>query len=173
MRIALGADHRGTDVLRQLAALLAQRAQFHPYTCGDCSGESIDYTDMALPVCRAVANGHADRGILICATGLGGSITANKICGIRAALVNDELGAEQARRCLDANVLCLAADLVGPRVLERIVTTFLTTDFEGGRHRRRLQKLYDIEANEPHACRQGGASSETVQAPARRSAPSR
>ena len=148
MRIALGADHRGTDVLRQLNALLAQKAPFKPYTCGNCTGETIDYTDMALPVCRAVARGEADRGILICATGLGGSITANKITGIRAALVNDELGADQARRCLDANVLCLAADLVGPRVMERIVTTFLTTDFEGGRHHRRLQKLGEIEAGD-------------------------
>lgn len=148
MKIALGADHRGTDVLRQLSALLAQKEQLHPYTCSRCAGDAIDYTDMAVPVCVAVANGHADRGILICATGLGSSITANKIRGIRAALVHDELGAEMARRCLDANVLCLAADLVGPRVMERIVDTFLSAEFEGGRHRRRLQKLQRVEAGD-------------------------
>lgn len=145
MKIALGADHRGRAVLTHLEALLSGQDELAVSACADCSGEAIDYTDMALPVCMDVAAGRADRGILICATGLGSSITANKVGGIRAALVQDELGAEMARRCMDANVLCLAADLVGPRVLDRIVMTFLTTGFDGGRHERRLEKLAGIE----------------------------
>lgn len=144
MRIALGADHRGSDALHQITQLLQQQ-QVETTMCADCGGRTCDYPDMAYPVCRAVVDGDADRGIVICGTGLGSSIAANKVAGIRAALVHDEIGAEMARRCLDANVLCLAADLTGPRLIERIVVTFLHTEFEGGRHARRLAKVQAME----------------------------
>ncbi len=144
MRVALGADHRGSEALHQIAILLEQQS-VEPAMCADRGGRTCDYPDMTYPVCRSVVEGDADRGILVCGTGLGSSIAANKIPGIRAALVHDEIGAEMARRCLDANVLCLAADLTGPRLLERIVATFLSTEFEGGRHARRLAKILAIE----------------------------
>ena len=109
-------------------------------------GEKMcDYPDMAYPVAMAVSSGQAQRGILVCGSGIGMSIAANKIKGVRAALVHDEIGAEMSRRHNDANVLCLPADLLGPRVIERIVHTWLTTDFEGGRHARRVSKIVAIE----------------------------
>lgn len=144
MKIALGADHRGSDALHQISMLLEQH-NAESSLCADRGGRTCDYPDMTYPVCQAVREGVAERGILVCGTGLGSSIAANKVPGIRAALVHDEIGAEMARRCLDANVLCLAADLTGPRLLERIVVTFLTTEFEGGRHERRLAKIAAIE----------------------------
>lgn len=143
-RVALGADHRGSEALHQIALLLRQQS-IDTVLCIDRGGIMCDYPDMAFPVCRSILDGQADLGILACATGLGSSIAANKVSGIRAALVHDEIGAEMARRCLDANVLCLAADLTGARLLERIVTTFLATEFEGGRHERRLAKVRAIE----------------------------
>ena len=140
----MGADHRGSEALHQIAMLVRQQA-IDTVMCIDRGGLMCDYPDMAFPVCRAIMDGQADLGILACGTGLGSSIAANKVPGIRAALVHDEIGAEMARRCLDANVLCLAADLTGARLLERIVTTFLSTEFEGGRHERRLAKVRAIE----------------------------
>ena len=110
-----------------------------------CSTKTCDYPDMAYPVAVAVAEGRADRGILVCGSGIGMSITANKIRGIRAALVHDELGAEMSRRHNNANILCLAADLLGQSVIERIVQLWLKTEFEGGRHARRVEKIAAIE----------------------------
>ena len=110
-----------------------------------CSDRTCDYPDMAYPVSTAVSTGEADRGILVCGSGIGMCIAANKVKGVRAALVHDEIGAEMSRRHNDANVLCLAADLLGARIIERIVTTWLKTDFEGGRHARRVNKIAAIE----------------------------
>jgi ribose 5-phosphate isomerase B len=104
-----------------------------------------DYPDMAYPVATAVATGDAQRGILICGSGIGMSIAANKVKGVRAALVHDEIGAEMSRRHNDANVLCLAADLLGVRLIERIIGIWLATEFEGGRHARRVSKITAIE----------------------------
>ncbi|MEM8781834.1 MAG: RpiB/LacA/LacB family sugar-phosphate isomerase [Planctomycetota bacterium] len=143
-RVALGADHRGSEALHQIAQMLRQQA-IDTVMCVDRGGTACDYPDMAYPVCRAIVEADADLGILACGTGLGSSIAANKVPGIRAALVHDEIGAEMSRRCLNANVLCLAADLTGARLLERIVSTFLSTEFEGGRHERRLAKVRAIE----------------------------
>ncbi|MEM7577036.1 MAG: RpiB/LacA/LacB family sugar-phosphate isomerase [Planctomycetota bacterium] len=152
-RVALGADHRGSEALHQIAQMLRQQA-IDTVMCVDRGGTACDYPDMAFPVCRSIVDGEADLGILACGTGLGSSIAANKVPGIRAALVHDEIGAEMSRRCLDANVLCLAADMTGARLLERIVAMFLGTTFEGGRHERRLAKVRAIE---------GGGSPEEVE----------
>lgn len=147
MRIAIGSDHRGIEQLRQLPLLLTAHTlcAVHEPEAPGTGGARCDYPDIALAVATAVATGQADRGILICGSGIGMSIAANKVRGIRAALVHDELSAEMSRRHNDANVLCLSASLVGPRGLEQILKTWLNTAFEGGRHERRLQKIAAIE----------------------------
>ena len=145
MKIALGADHRGRETLLHLTAMLG--TQGHALmTVGQHDGDQpVDYPDTALPVARAVADGEADFGVLVCGSGIGSCIAANKVQGIRAAQVHDEIGAEMARRHHDANILCLAADLMGHRTIERVVETFFATDFEGGRHARRIAKITSIE----------------------------
>ncbi len=144
MRIALGADHRGNEVRIYLADMLARQG-FAVTTMGPTDTRSSDYTDAAYLVGIAVSEGQAEYGILICGTGIGMSISANKIDGVRAALVHDEIGADMSRRHNDANVLCLPADLLGIRIIDRIVMTWLKTKFEGGRHTRRIQKIGAIE----------------------------
>lgn len=144
MRVALGTDHRGREATRVLEqTLLQQRHEviFLSETNASCS----DYPDAAWPVATAVAHGKADRGVLVCGSGIGMSIAANKVPGIRAALVHDEVGADMSRRHNNANILCLPADLVGSRLMERILTTFMATDFDGGRHARRVAKITAIE----------------------------
>ncbi|NJL31508.1 MAG: ribose 5-phosphate isomerase B [Phycisphaerales bacterium] len=140
MKIALGADHRGIEARIHLAELLVRLG--HEVTvCTECNNNrSCDYPDVAYPVALAVVEGRSHRGILICGTGIGMSIAANKIDGVRAALCHDEIAAEVSRRHNDANVLCLSGDMLGLRVMDRIVQTWLRTEFEGGRHARRLQK---------------------------------
>lgn len=147
MKIAVGADHRGTEMLSQLLLQLEQDG-WEVMTMGSSEQRSCDYPDVAWPVARAIADGEADRGILICGSGIGMCIAANKVSGIRAALVHDELGAEISRRHNDANIVCLAADLLGQRVIERIVNTWLNTEFEAGRHARRNRKIEAIEAGQ-------------------------
>ena len=147
MKIAVGADHRGITVLKQILPLIeahdAELLMHEP-----CDDRTCDYPDVAYPVGNAVAHGEADRGILICGSGIGMCIAANKVPGVRAALVHDEITAEMSRRHNDANVLCLAADLLGNRVIERIIQIWLTTDFEGGRHARRISKIAAIETGQ-------------------------
>jgi len=145
MKIMLAADHRGRALLLELTVTLG--AQGHVLESLPCDEGALDYPDTALPVANSVAAGEADRGILICGSGIGSCIVANKVRGVRAALAHDEIGAEMARRHHDANVLCLAADLTGARIIERVVQTFLSTDFEGGRHTRRLEKIVAIDAD--------------------------
>lgn len=144
MRVALGADHRGHDALQQLLPLFEQRG-VELVEVADCGGATCDYPDVAAKVCRAVVAGRAQRGVLLCGTGAGSCLAANKVHGIRAAQAQDEIAAEAARGYLDVNVLCLAADLLGPRLVERIVVTFLETTFVGGRHSLRLEKLARLE----------------------------
>lgn len=144
MRLALSADHRGVGATRQLADRL--RSQGHDVTIlGAMSGETCDYPDPAYAVGRAVSAGQADRGILLCGSGIGMSIAANKVKGIRAALVHDELTAEMSRSHNDANVVCMSADLLGQKLIEKIVEIWLTTPFQGGRHERRVKKIHAIE----------------------------
>lgn len=144
MKIAVGADHRGSEITSQLIAMLQQQGM-DVVTLGMCHDRTCDYPDVAYPVAMAVASGEVDRGILICGSGIGMCIAANKVAGIRAALVHDEIAAEMARRHNDSNVICLAADLLGLRVIERIVQTWIRTEFEGGRHARRVSKILAIE----------------------------
>lgn len=147
MRIALGSDHRGDTAGQTLAAAL-RKSGHEVSIIFECGGQSCDYPDGAWRVCRAVADGVFERGVLICGSGIGVSIAANKIPGIRAALVFDELHARLARSHNDTNVLCLGADTTGTKDLLTITQTWLATEFEGGRHARRVAKITAIERGE-------------------------
>ena len=140
MRIALGCDHRGLN-LKQAIASLVSGAGHNCEDFGCYNAASVDYPDIARKVAEAVAGGEFDRGILICSTGIGMSITANKVKGIRAALCHNPFTACRARQHNDANVLCLGSDIVGQGMAEETVRVFLDTGFEGGRHARRLDKI--------------------------------
>ena len=145
MRVAVGSDHRGFQTVSALVQHL--KADGHDVEMlGDCGGSMCDYPDVAYLVSRAVADGQADRGILMCGTGIGMSIAANKVPGVRAAVCHDELTAQLARSHNDANVLCLSADLLGQRLIEKITESWLNAKFEGGRHLRRLHKIAAMEA---------------------------
>ena len=143
MRIAIGCDHRGLN-LKQLVIKLIAEAEYSYEDFGCYTTDSVDYPDIAKRVAGAVARGDFERGILICDTGIGMSIAANKVKGIRAALCHDALSARRARQHNDANILCLGAQEEGEPIAE-IVETFLTYDFEGGRHQRRVDKIRDME----------------------------
>ena len=148
MRIAVGCDHRGVAVKKHVLQRLGAKGH-QALDEGTHDETSIDYPDIAEKVCKAVVDDSADRGILICGTGIGVCIAANKFDGIRAANVHDELSAELSRRHNDANVLCLSADLLGTEMTDRIVDHFLNTEFEGGRHARRLAKIAAFEQHPP------------------------
>lgn len=147
MKIAVGADHRGTDAVRRLVSHLTDLGHVVEVLT-DVESTCLDYPDSAYKVGLAVAGGQAERGILVCGTGIGMSMAANKIHGVRAALVHDELSAELSRAHNDANVLCVSADLVGQKLIERIVDVWLIGVFEGGRHQRRVNKIMAIERGE-------------------------
>ena len=144
MRISLGSDHRGVSLVQSFVAQL-RGAGHDPVVLGECSGASCDYPDIAWLVANSVARGESERGILVCGTGIGMCIAANKVDGIRAALASDELAAQLSRSHNDANVLCLSADLIGPILAKRILDVWMSTSFEGGRHERRLAKITLIE----------------------------
>lgn len=144
MKIAIGADHRGYNAKTHIKAVLAELG-LEVVDYGTDSTKPADYPDPAGAAARAVQSGDADLGILFCGTGIGMSITANKLHGIRAALCHDELTAQMAKRHNDANVLCLPADLVGDSLMQNIVRTWLTAEFEGGRHARRIDKINTYE----------------------------
>lgn len=144
MRIALGADHRGAAAIRTLAEKLRKEGH-EAEILGECSGATCDYPERAYEVATAVTEGKADRGVLICGTGIGMSMAANKVRGVRAAVAHDELTAQLSRSHNDANILCLSGDLLGQRLIEKIVEVWLRTDFEGGRHARRVRKIEAIE----------------------------
>ncbi len=145
MKIAVASDHRGYQVKAKILDQVASLGH-EPLDYGPQSGENVDYPDFAARVAQAVTNGEIDRGILICGTGMGMCIVANKFCGVRAVPCHDDLTAEMSRRHNDANVLCLSADLLGERLVSRMVEIWLTTDFEGGRHARRLEKIAMFES---------------------------
>ena len=145
LRIALAADHRGHRVKERVAIQLAER-DCEVLDMGTNSARSCDYPDLAFPAAKAVAEGRADRAILVCGSGIGMTICANKVPGIRAALCHDELTAQMSRRHNNANVLCLASDVLGEELIRRIVLSWLSTEFEpGGRHERRVRKIGWIE----------------------------
>jgi ribose 5-phosphate isomerase B len=144
MKIAIGCDHRGYEVKAKVMELVV-RLGHEAIDAGTFSGESCDYPDVAADVAWKVSKGEADRGILICGSGIGMCIAANKIPGIRAAPCHDDLTAEMSRRHNDLNVLCLSADMLGERLIDRLVEVWLNTTFEGGRHSRRVEKIADLE----------------------------
>lgn len=144
MIIAVASDHRGFDVKGKVLHLLAELGH-EGRDYGPNGYESVDYPDYASHVGRDVSNAVVDRGILICGTGIGMCITANKFPGVRAAPCHDDVTAEMSRLHNDANVLCLSADLLGERLVNRMVEIWVSTDFEGGRHARRIEKIRQVE----------------------------
>ncbi|HOT72995.1 MAG TPA: ribose 5-phosphate isomerase B [Anaerohalosphaeraceae bacterium] len=144
MIVAVSNDHRGVRSSKQIRAIIAQLG----HECLDLTHkdeQSVDYPDYAYEAAMAVATGKAQRAILVCGTGIGMCIAANKVKGIRAALCYDELAAKISRQHNDANVLCLSGDLLGPTMLRKMVEVWLSTEFEGGRHYRRVKKIQAIE----------------------------
>jgi ribose 5-phosphate isomerase B len=144
VRIAIGSDHRGFALKEALKELLAELG--HEWVDFGCQTEEpVDYPDIARPVAEAVAGGEYERGILICGSGVGMSIAADKVKGVRAGLCENSFTARLARRHNDANVLCLGSWCSGQGLAEDIVRVFLSEDFEGGRHARRVEKIRAME----------------------------
>ncbi len=160
MKIAIGSDHRGFSAKERVKALL-QSMGLEVIDHGTHSNQACDYPDAALAVARDVCDCRADRGVLFCGSGIGMSITANKVRGVRAALCHDELTAQMSRRHNDANVLCLPADLVGDALMQGIVRIWISTEFEGGRHARRVGKIVSYE----HAHQRDGMLDDTPTQP--------
>ena len=148
-KIAIGSDHAGYDMKEAIKDQL-QADGYDVIDMGKHDKNSCDYPDFAAAVAHAVAQGQAPVGIIVCSTGIGVSMTANKVHGIRAALVHHAYEAEMTRRHNDANVLCLGANITGPAIALNAVKTFLATDFEGGRHQRRVDKMMAIETTPSH-----------------------
>ena len=146
MKIALSADHRGYSAKERVKSLLTSLGhEVHDFGCN--GAESCDYPDLAVAAAQAVADGESERAILLCGTGLGMSIAANKVKRVRAALCHDELTAQFSRKHNDANVLCLPADLIGEQLMRLIVESWLDAKFEGGRHARRVDKISRFEGD--------------------------
>ena len=144
MKIALGCDHGGYALKQDIIKVLEKLG--HEYEDFGCySTESCDYPDFGAAAARAVAEGKCDKGIVICTTGIGVSIAANKVKGIRCALCTDSLQAEMTRRHNDANMMALGAGITGGNLAKRMVEIFLNTEFEGGRHARRVALLDAIQ----------------------------
>ena len=148
MKIAIGADHAGFDLKAHLVERLRSQGHEVEDAGTDSPTRSVDYPDFAAKVSSAVASGEAERGVLVCGTGIGIAIAANKHEGIRAATCNDLYTARMARAHNDVNVTALGARVVGTGVAEEIVDLFLTTPFDGGRHRRRVEKIHRPEGKE-------------------------
>ena len=144
MKIAIGSDHRGFEVKRRILTVLQQMGH-EVLDLGPAARESVDYPEYAFQVALAVSEGRAQRGVLICGTGIGMCIAANKVRGVRAAPCHDSITAEMSRRHNDANVLCLSADLLGEELIERMLRIWLETEFEKGRHARRVEKITQFE----------------------------
>lgn len=142
--IALGSDHAGLPLKKEIIALLEEmHLPYHDY--GTYTGDSCDYAVFAQRAAKAVVSGECERGILCCGTGIGISIAANKVRDIRCALCSEPLSAEMTRRHNNANMLAMGAGMIGKNMAERIVEGFLSTEFEGGRHERRVGLLDAIE----------------------------
>ena len=144
MKIAIASDHGGFALKQHLKTYLENKGCLVE-DCGTDSTQSCDYPDFGRLAAEAVASGRCERGIVICTTGIGISISANKVRGIRCALCSEPLSAEMTRRHNDANMLALGGGMIGPNMAERIVDVFLSTAFEGGRHQRRVDKVMSIE----------------------------
>ncbi len=144
MKIAIGSDHGGFR-LKETVKTYLQENGYEVEDLGCFSEESVDYPDFALKVAEKVASSEFDKGILMCGTGIGISISANKVKGIRAALCHDHLTASLAARHNNANILCMGGRTTGPETAKDIVDAWLNASFEGGRHSRRLAKIMEME----------------------------
>jgi ribose 5-phosphate isomerase B len=144
MKIAVGSDHRGFESKEMVKNIVTQ-FDHEVVDCGTTNNNPVDYPDMAYIAAKKVVSGEVDRAILICGSGIGMCIAANKVPGIRAALCHDELSAQISRDHNDANVLCTSGDLVGEVLLRKMVEIWLSTPFSGGRHQRRVDKIKAIE----------------------------
>ena len=144
MKIAIGSDHGGFQLKEHLRKYLTEKGM-EVTDCGTFTSDSCDYPDFAAAVCHEVTQGKAERGVLVCGTGIGVSISANKCHGIRAALCDNVYSAEKSREHNDANVMCLGARVLGVGLAELITDTFFKTDFAGGRHQRRVDKIMALE----------------------------
>lgn len=144
MKVAIASDHGGINIREEIKKLMEEmNIDYIDLGC-ECN-ESVDYPDYAVPVAEKVANGEVDKGILICGTGIGMSITANKVKGIRCALVHDVFSAKATREHNDSNILAMGERVVGPGLAREIAKTWLTTEFAGGRHVRRVEKIAKYE----------------------------
>ena len=151
MRIAIGCDHRGCDVKDKVVELL-RKLDHEVVDEGTHECASVDYPEIAAAVAQRVSDEDVERGILICGTGIGMCIAANKFPGVRAAPCHDDLTAEMSRRHNNLNVLCLSADMLGGRLIDRMIKIWLKTDFEGGRHARRVDKIGQLEKPSTSDC---------------------
>lgn len=143
MKISVASDHGGFALKQEIAEYLRQQGH-EVVDCGCHSTDSCDYPDFGAAAAKAVASGQCDRGVVICSTGIGISIAANKVPGIRCALCGDIYSAEMTRRHNNANVLAMGAHLTAPVLAKKILDVFLSTEFEGGRHQRRIDKIDHI-----------------------------
>jgi ribose 5-phosphate isomerase B len=144
MKVAIASDHGGVNIREEIKSLMDEVGiQYDDFGC-ECD-TSVDYPDFALPVAQKVANGEYDRGILICGTGIGMSIAANKVHGIRCALVHDVFSAKATRQHNDSNMLAMGERVIGPGLAREIALVWLETEFEGGRHANRIGKINDYE----------------------------
>ena len=162
MKIVIGSDHRGFKAKNQVKDILAQLGH-ECIDIGTSSSNPVDYPDHAYLAAMAVAQKQADRAILACGTGIGMSITANKINKVRAALCHDELSAQISRDHNDANILCLSGDQLGEVLLRKTVEVWLNTEFSGGRHQRRVNKITAIEdGKDPTEVKNGGQQAKSI-----------
>jgi ribose 5-phosphate isomerase B len=144
MKVAIASDHGGIHIREEIKKLMDEmEIEYIDLGC-ECE-TSVDYPDYAIPVAEKVANGEVDRGILICGTGIGMTIAANKVKGIRCALCHDVYSARLTRQHNDSNVLAMGERVIGPGLAREIAKVWLTTEFEGGRHARRVEKITQYE----------------------------
>ncbi len=142
--LAIGSDHGGYELKEHIKKYLEQKGvEYKDFGCYDES--SVDYPDVAQAVCKSINDGESENGILICGTGIGISIAANKICGIRAAHCHDIYSAEMTKRHNNANVICMGGRVIGRELAFKIVDAWLGAEFEGGRHQTRIDKIHNLE----------------------------
>jgi len=144
MKVIITGDHAGMTLRNEVKSVLDELGHSYEDAGADCT-TSVDYPDYALPAAKRIANGEFDRGIFVCGTGIGVSISANKVNGIRCALVHDVFSAKATRQHNDSNVLAMGERVIGPGLAREIIKTWLTTDFEGGRHLNRVNKITAYE----------------------------
>lgn len=143
--IAIGCDHAGVEMKKEIIKAMSEKGfEFKDF---GTDGDACDYPDIAEVVCKSVVSGECERGILICGTGIGMSIAANKVKGIRAALCSDSFSTKFTRLHNDSNIMCMGARTLGTGLACELAEIFLTTGFEGGRHQRRIDKITNIENN--------------------------